>query len=844
MCSQRKKSGSTDLLLKEIEKTFEENKNPSGALELCKKAERHCNLAVRNPQFVLLYAKILRWCNKTQSAINILEKSQIQNLRNAEINARFLLEKGLALGDLRMSLSSISLLEDAIKSIRNLKNTPLELELRLALGQAKSNAGKQNEAIMELEPLLQKATKQNLITIIPSIYANLALCEFRLGNFEKSRKYAERGISFGASDPLGLGDCYRGIAIICSLTGENATAMENYRTSLKIFRDMHFLPGLVRAYLSLGGSYLRLGEVEMAEHFFQKALGITDESENPPLKGMVFSRLGNLHMAKGDYNEALNCYCKDRDLSKNIENPSNIAHIYKNIGNCLFMLGNFDEAEKILTESSQKFLAVNDILNYELVNLDIALLKTFSGNTDLSKSQTEVEKLIPLTQSGLKKSNENPLRDARALFVEACTALCRGLEKKAEEIMTCAMAITEQYSMYNEEAEMLLLFGKLSALKNSTSTSIKWLRQALRVAETYSLGVMAKNIIKMLDSLGEDNIVDYSFEKEASKIERKEIVVDAVGTQAIVSATENIIGSSEAIKRVLQEARQAAETDATILCVGPTGTGKELLARAIHRWSRRAGKKFIAVNCGAIPKELVESALFGHVRGAFSGAVTDQIGSIEAANGGTIFLDEITELPLASQVKLLRFLEYKEIQPLGVAEARKVDVRVIASTNRDPEKSVADGDLREDLYYRLSVIPIYLPPLSERGNDVIEIARHFIASMPLARKKGITGIEPSAEKWLKSQPWPGNIRELGNVILRAVVFANGPKITIENLECSRKTSSGNNKNVEKLDDLITNHIMNVLKMCNGNQIKAAKILGIHRNTLRNKISKIMQNSKY
>jgi DNA-binding NtrC family response regulator/tetratricopeptide (TPR) repeat protein len=834
MCSKKKTARERPISSKEIKHVFAELRDPQRALILCRQTEKIKKSGQEICDFTLLYSKILRWCNRPQSALSIIEKT-LAGPGQAAFKTWCLLEKGLVLSDLRKAFSAIVIFEEALEKASKQKDGNLEAEIHLALGQAKSNAGMQAPALASLDRALETAQACGTGSITSSIYAHRALCEFRLGNLEGSRIEAERGIPYENEDPLGVAECYRGIAIIHSVSGSSALAIENYRKSLKIFRDLYYVPGLVRGYLSLGASYLRLGEVEMAEHFFRKAVVLTEEGENLPLIGVVYSRLGTMYLAQGNYDEALKCFEKDKELSRDIENPSNIAHIYRNIGNCLSLTGSYAKAMDALKNAADQFAGVDDRMNQVLTELDLILAGILAAGAPGGPEKELRERLQRLSHAPARPGEEHPLRKGRMLFVEACLAASSGHWDQAEELMTQATALIEQHLMYSEEAEMVFLFGKLAVRREQTGRGIKWLRQALKVAETYSLGAMVRTIIDILDKLGEDILVDYSFEKEAAKVGKKEIVIEAGG---LASATENIIGSSDAIMAVLAESREAADTDATILCIGQTGTGKELLARAIHRWSRRAGKKFIAVNCGAIPKELVESALFGHVKGAFSGAVMDQVGSIEAANGGTILLDEITELPFASQVKVLRFLEYKEIQPLGVAEARKVDVRVIASTNRDPMKSVKEGCLREDLYYRLSVIPIYIPPLVERDDDVVEIARHFIATLPLSKKKGVFGLTPAAEAWLKKQSWPGNVRELNNVMLRAVVFAKGGKISVENLESGRRTSIDAAAQFEKLDDLIRRHIMDALKRCDGNQIKAARLLGIHRNTLRNKLARI------
>ncbi len=240
--------------------------------------------------------------------------------------------------------------------------------------------------------------------------------------------------------------------------------------------------------------------------------------------------------------------------------------------------------------------------------------------------------------------------------------------------------------------------------------------------------------------------------------------------------TSGIIGQSTTLAEVFKVLGKVAPTDSTVLVTGESGTGKELLVRAIHANSKRADKPFVPINCGAIPKELLESELFGHEKGAFTHAIRSRPGRFELADGGTIFLDEIGEMDLSLQVKILRVLQEKEIERVGGTGIKKVDVRVIAATNRDLEREVSQGRFREDLYYRLNVIPLHLPPLRERGNDVLLLARHFLDIF--CEKKGRPPLKLSSDtsKILSAYTWPGNVRELVNFMERLSILVDGPVI--------------------------------------------------------------------
>lgn len=241
---------------------------------------------------------------------------------------------------------------------------------------------------------------------------------------------------------------------------------------------------------------------------------------------------------------------------------------------------------------------------------------------------------------------------------------------------------------------------------------------------------------------------------------------------------DNLLSSGKALSRVIELGRRAAGSNIPVLIEGESGVGKEMIARAIQGESERQGKPFITVNCGAIPENLIESILFGHEKGAFTGATEKRIGKFEEADGGTLFLDEVGELPLEAQVKLLRALQEGEVDPVGSKRPIKVDFRLVSATNRDMIKLVKEGNFREDLYYRLNVFPIMVPPLHERIEDVEELANHFILRFSAEEGKEITGLSPQALQLLKSYKWPGNVRQLENTIFRAVVLSDSPILTV------------------------------------------------------------------
>jgi DNA-binding NtrC family response regulator len=306
---------------------------------------------------------------------------------------------------------------------------------------------------------------------------------------------------------------------------------------------------------------------------------------------------------------------------------------------------------------------------------------------------------------------------------------------------------------------------------------------------------------------------------------------------------ENIVGRSDAIRDVFDQIQRVAETDATVLITGESGTGKELVAEAIHFASARRDGPYIAVNMAAVPETLVESELFGHVKGAFTGAGTDRAGRFEAANGGTIFVDEIGDLELTSQAKLLRVLEDHQITPIGTNESRRVDVRVIAATSRQLETMVADSKFREDLYYRLNVVAISLPPLRKRREDILLLTQHFLDEA--CRINGRPPCHPNSEllRFLETYDWPGNVRQLRNCIESMVVLARSTTLSVDDLPAmvrNGKPSSEPHFEIPKgftLEDVEKIAIRQTLGRYGGNRTQAAQSLGISVRTLQRKLKR-------
>ncbi len=378
---------------------------------------------------------------------------------------------------------------------------------------------------------------------------------------------------------------------------------------------------------------------------------------------------------------------------------------------------------------------------------------------------------------------------------------------------------------------------KLPFLYISANTNQSTL-EAVKTTRPYGFMVKPfreRDLIVMLD------IARYRFAQEKERLTENKI-------EAKIPEIDGIIGKSPLLKEVIEKIKIVAPSEASVLILGESGTGKERVAHAIHDLSAHKSQAIIVVNCAALPHSLIESELFGHEKGAFTGANTLRIGKFEQADNGTIFLDEIGELPLDSQVKLLRVLQEKEIQRLGGNKTIKINVRVIAATNRSLEKEVAEGRFRLDLYYRLNVFPIQLPTLQERQEDIETLANYFLKKYAAASRKNINSISTSALEQLRHYDWPGNIRELKHLIERNILLANTKEIEKFDLPFNTpaplQQNSGKMKSMEEMEK---EHIMNALQVCEGKVSGAggaAELLKMHPQTLYSKMKKLGIKQEY
>jgi len=307
-----------------------------------------------------------------------------------------------------------------------------------------------------------------------------------------------------------------------------------------------------------------------------------------------------------------------------------------------------------------------------------------------------------------------------------------------------------------------------------------------------------------------------------------------------MSGAASPVFRSASMQQVVRTVERIAPSDATVLITGESGTGKEVISDLVHALSPRSKGKIVKINCAAIPRELIESELFGSVKGAFTGATSDRDGYFRQADGGTLFLDEISEMPIDVQSKLLRVLQDQEVRPVGSKASYRTNCRIIAATNRKPEEAIKDGKLREDLFYRISALSVYLPPLRERRDDIMPLANSFLKRFAAQAKRDIRGFRPDAIERLTAFDWPGNIRQLQNEVQRAVLLSEGDEVAAADLSITDvRVSAGFNPEGDTsftlLEGVERNAIVSTLKETNGNKLETAKRLGIGRQTLYNKI---------
>lgn len=452
------------------------------------------------------------------------------------------------------------------------------------------------------------------------------------------------------------------------------------------------------------------------------------------------------------------------------------------------------------------------------------------------------------------KRNSKPLEGLKILFADDETSIREvmqlELERMGHEATICPDGLTASAALERNTYDCILVDLDMPGLNG-----IQVIERAKELApETEAVVLTGKSSLDTAVAALRQGAFDYltkpcklvELESLLSRIAQKRELTNQYRALkqrlARIEGDMNLVGSNEAMQRVRQLIAKVAPTNSTVLILGETGTGKELVARALHEQSLRADKPFVPVNCGALPEALIESELFGHRKGAFTGADDHRVGLFEVAHGGSIFLDEIGELPKAMQAKLLRVLESGEIRRIGDNESRQTDVRVICATHRNLAEMVEDGDFREDLMYRINTFEIQLPPLRLRIDDIPELAEHLYRRFRPAVSVFQKLFTPDAIQLLKSHSWPGNVRELANVIEHATILCDAPPISVEHLPRSFNARGVRMPDLGpvSLRDLEMHAILQSLDRHDGNKAVAAEELGVSLKTLYNKLNQAQE----
>ena len=657
-----------------------------------------------------------------------------------------------------------------------------------------------------------------------------ALVALRGARLEEAERRARRAVE-RSDHSMGTrrADALRTLAVVGANRNEFLLAIVNCRQALRIYRDHRSRRGRFKGYLSLGISYLSMGELDHAELFFDKCLDIAERGTDLAPQSLAASRLGHVYLARGEPADALGYYRQDLKLSAQLNNPVSKGHPELNTGEALLDSGEPREAIHHLDRALVRFSAVDDRPWQTRAHLALARAHCMLAVKDAG-GLGEAEGHLSRARK-LAASMESLDLGSRCDVVKALILAAGDRVQDAMTSFRAGVMIMERLELPAEATHSTFRMGDVLVATGARELAVRLYSDALRGAEMHQFRGLRRQLLRRLVDLDENVVVDRSLGVSTRRaMSSRDLLRQRV-------RPEDIQGSSRAVKDVRKLIEQVAPTDVPVLIQGESGTGKELVARAVHFASAVSAGPLEILNCGAIPDGLVESALFGHVAGAFSGAVRTQTGCLERAHNGTVFLDEIGDLPRDAQVKLLRFLSTGEVRRVGDDTSKFVDVRVISATYRDLRQRVREKMFRQDLFYRLNIFEIHTPPLRELRDDIQKLAKHFLAAEPLARERNIKRINPQTQDALTQYHWPGNVRELENAIRRACVVCTGQALLPRHLPDSVRHGDAEAEpaQAQTLKQWERAFIRDVVTRSNGNLSRAAEVLGIHRNTLRRKL---------
>ena len=661
----------------------------------------------------------------------------------------------------------------------------------------------------------------------PSLLRSMveARLAFRKGRVERAAETLSGAADdlVNAPEPL-IGGYHRAWAIYYSLQGSVPRSLLHHRLAMDSLNSLGDAFMLAKESLSLGQTYLEIGELDHAAFFFRKAEETVEEMENAPLEALLASRLGLLALVRGDLRAARGHFEKDLELSRDGDHAHGRAFARRNLGKVAARTGDPRFGHSLLVQSRTDFEELCDTLNRELARLEeVSALLSAEGVSAADEVSRRLDRLHAYFER-----LDRPVMLAQVQGVHARLLAEQGKLELARQEMEDATRTFLRCRRPDRLVDSLLSFAETLQRLDERDEAIRNLGTAHRVAMSAGRPWLASTVIEHVGRISERAVMDLVGESHPPT-SRATATERAWYEQTLLDA------HSPAVRDLLDAALAVAPTEETVLIEGETGTGKEILARLIHTRSRRSDAPFTAINCGAITEGLLESELFGHEKGAFTGATHQRIGLFEHADGGIVFLDEVGELSPHGQVTLLRFLQDRQVRPVGSSTTRSVDVRLMAATNRELVNEVRDGVFREDLYYRLAVFPLRVPALRERPDDLPMLIRQFLAHNPHAQEKGIDALGDPAQRLLCDHAWPGNLRELDNVLRSAAIRCKGSRLLKRDLPATLHTPVAGAGGFPSLDEALRRHVLEAMRISDGRKGKAAALLGIHRNTLRNKL---------
>ncbi|MDY0004133.1 MAG: sigma 54-interacting transcriptional regulator [Polyangia bacterium] len=619
----------------------------------------------------------------------------------------------------------------------------------------------------------------------------------------------------------------RGQAIYTSLTGRADRALGQHTRALDCFKALGDRYMLVKQYLSLAQTFLESSELDHADLYCDKAADVLGAVPHPHLQALVKSRAGMIALLQGQLDRARTLFAEDLKLGEQAGLRPGLYYARRNLGKVLVRLGLRTEGADYLAASHQGFRDHGDPVNERLSRIEeIAARLPVAIPSELDVWLAELEAI-----SALFERSQRPALRAQVDAVRAQVLVRQGAWPLARDLIEDVVAAWRQQHRGDRLVEFLTAVAAAYP-KEHRDDAERCLRLAYREAENSGQRWAAGRVLKALD--------EYS-EMAALDLARAPRIPTGFPVVSVPPPAEGFYDQSRssAYRGLLDEARSVARSDITVLVLGETGVGKDWLAGYVHSHGQRADQVYRAYNCGAVAESLLEAELFGYEKGAFTGAEQSRVGIFEAADGGTVFLDEVGELSPHAQAALLRVLDQHVVQPVGSTVPREVDVRILAATNRDLAEAVRAGDFRSDLYFRLAVYILRIPPLRERIEDIPLLVQHFLGKTGDAIRRQIHTVDQDALEALMRYTWPGNLRELDNAIQSSVVRCQGQTIRRKHLpsHIAEPSSQVSLAHFTSLAEREKKAIQDALRQAHGNQSEAAKILGIHRNTLGNKIRK-------